>query len=474
MSGAEVTAREINTGQTVTRSTQTDGSYIFPDLLPGTYQVSAEASGFKRLTFDGISLDLAVTLTQDFHLEVAAAAGEQVTVVAPSNLVDSVENTVAATVDMTHVLELPFSDRFLFGLANLVPGAYFKTFSDDPSGTRLTQISLGGGRYLQTLALIDGVDNTRGDGMGPQTVEMEPPPDVVREFRVETNNLSAEYGRTGGGVVNATIKNGTNAFHGDFYEFLRNDALDAAGWGNTQKPELRRNTAGGTVGGPIHKNRTFFFGGYEHLWNNQGNTSTVSVGLPQWRTGNLSNATRDAGGSAALVPIYDPSTGDKIQFPGNIIPGSKLDPVAVKALSYVPNGNQTPIDSFNGSGNWQSYPVATYRRSYYVGRVDHDLNDTTKLFARYIWTPDRSIQAGGGAADPHWGPASSQQDNPTSTQNIALNLTKTISPNFFMNLTAGVSRLSVKTGNVDNPSVNYPAQLGMPNIPGPRVSKFLT
>ena len=472
VAGASVTAIETNTGRTFSALSGAEGEYLFPNLLPGNYRISAEAKGFKRLTLDNLALAFDVTLTQDLHLEVADAANEQVTVTGATSLVDSANSSVGTTVDVTHVLELPFSDRFVFGLANLAPASFFKTYSDDPSGTRLTQISLGGGRFLQTLALIDGVDNTRGDGMGPQTVELEPPPDVVREFRVETNNLSAEYGRTGGGVVNATIKGGTNATHGDIYELLRNDGLDAAGWGNTRKPELRRNTAGGTVGGAIRKNRTFYFFGYEHLWNNQGNTSTVSVGLPAWKTGDFSTATRDANGAAVLVPIYDPTTGSIVPFPGNKIPQTMLDPVAVKALSYVPSGNQQPVDPFNYSGNWQSYPVATYRRAYYVGRLDHDLTQSTKVFFRYIWTPDRSIQAGGVGADPAWGPASSQQDNPTSTQNMALNLTKVISPKFFMNLTAGVSRLSVTTGNVDDPSTNYPKLLGMPNVPGPQFPNF--
>jgi Carboxypeptidase regulatory-like domain len=470
--GVTVTVTETRTGRTAAGQAGPDGVYLVPDLLPGEYSVAAQAKGFRKTVISGLTLDMGFVLTQGVRLQVAATETEQVLVAGSSSLIETATNTVGATVDMTHVLELPFSDRFVFGLVNLVPASYFKTYSDDPSTTRLTQVSLGGGRYLQTLALIDGVDNTRGDGMGPQTVEMEPPPDVIREFRVEVNNLSAEYGRTGGGVVNATIKSGTNQFHGGLYELLRNDVFDAAGWGNTRKPSLRRNTAGVNAGGPIRHNRTFFFAAFERLWNNQGSTATANLGLPAWRKGDFSTATRDANGSAFVVPIYDPASGNTTTFPGNVIPSNRLDPVAVKALQYMPLPNQSPNDPFNNTGNWQSYPVATYRRNYYVGRVDHEINPSTRIFARYMWTPDRAIQAGGSGGDPAWGPASGQQNNPTSTQNVAFNLSRVLTPNLFLNFTAGLSRLSVKTGNVDDPNVNYPKQLGMPNVPGPQFPQF--
>jgi hypothetical protein len=317
------------------------------------------------------------------------------------------------------------------------------------------------------MALLDGVDNTRGDGMGPQTIELEPPPDILQEFRVQTNNLSAEYGRSGGGVVNAVVKNGTNRFHGDAYEFDRNDKFDAAGWGNTTKPKLRRNTAGVTMGGPIKRNKTFFFGAYEHLWNNVGTTRIVSLGLSEWRTGNFSSATRDAGAVGVLVPIYDPLTQGKDEFPGNVIPANRLDPAAVKALQELPQGNQRPINPFNNSGNWQSYPVSTYGRSYYVGRVDHNLSSDTKLFFRYICMSD--LFEGG---EKQFKAANNGQRNPSLVQNIAFNVTHLFSPTFFLNFTAGVQRLVIITGNVNDPSINYPAQLGMPNVPGPQFPGF--
>ena len=470
--GATVTITNLNTGLVAVRSSGQDGVYVAPDVAPGEYSVSGESKGFRKLTFNKLSVDASTTITQNLTLEVASGENQEITVTAQTNLVQDTTSTVGTTIDLAHVQELPLSDRFSYGVVNLTPASYFKTFSDDPSGTRLTQISLAGGRYLQTLGLIDGVDNTRGDGMGPQTIEMQPPPDILREFRVMTNNLSAEYGRTGGGVVNAVTKNGGNEFHGDLYHFLRNDALDAAGWGNTRKPELRRNTAGGTVGGPIKHNKLFFFFGYEHLWNDQGNTSTANLGLPAWRTGDFSTATRDANGTAVFVPIYDPQGGNTAQFAGNVIPASRIDPVAKNALVYMPLPNQTPIDPFNNTGNWQSYPVATYGRSYYMGRVDYSLTSSTRMYFRYIGTPDRVVQAGGSGGDPAWGPASSQQANPTFTQNMAFNLTHVISPSFFLDFTAGVSRLSVVTGNVDDPNINYPAQLGMPNVPGPQFPSF--
>jgi hypothetical protein len=468
--GASIKVTAAGTNLSLATESKEDGVYLVPNLLPGQYSVSADAKNFTRLVIDALNVDVGTTLTQDLVLGIGQST-ETITVQGTSNLVGSSSGTVGTTVALSHVLELPLNDRFVFGLINLTPAAFFKVYSDDPSTTRLSQFSVGGSRLEQTEALIDGVDNTRGDNMGPQTIEMEPPPDFLQEFRVETNNLSAEYGRSAGGVVNAVIKNGTNQFHGDAYEFLRNDKLDASGWGNTRKPELRRNTAGFTLGGPIRKDKVFFFLGYEHMWNNQGNTAVDNLGLPEWRTGNFSTATRDAGGSPVLVPIYDPATGGKTPFPGNVIPSERLDRAAVKALAFLPQANQAPINPFNNTGNWQSYPVQTYRRAYYVGRVDYNVSPKTRIFFRYIATPDETVQAGN-AADRAWGPASSAQDNPTLTQNYALNITRVLSPSFLVNFTVGVQRLVVHTGNVDDPSINYPQQIGIPNVAGPQFPNF--
>lgn len=475
--GSLVTVTNQGTGTAATAQSQADGFYMVPQLLPGYYGVSATAAGFKRLNIQDLKLDVGTTLTQDVVLEVGQVT-ENVTVSGQSSLVETTSGTVGHTVDLNHVLELPLTERGVFGLINLAPAAFYFANCCNPARLFLGNFSMGGSRGQQGLALLDGVNNTRG-GIGIQNIEMHPPPDALQEFRVQANNLSAEYGRTGGGVVNTVTKSGANELHGNFWEFLRNDKLDAAGWGNSSKPKLRRNIFGGTVGGPIRKDRTFFFYAYEGLLDRLGANLTRSSGLPQWRAGDFSTATRDAGGRTVPVPIYDPETGTgtfgapraTLQFPGNVIPASRLDPVAVKALTFVPNGNRTPINPFNQSGNYEDYPTTPFDQHYHVARIDHDVDPTTRMFFRYMlaWPKTEKIAGATG-----YGAAADRiQNNADRLQNFALNVTRMFSPTFFLNFTAGVERLQISVrGACAWCGVNYPEQLGLRGVPGPGFPQF--
>jgi hypothetical protein len=467
---ATVTVTEQNTGLRFTARSQIDGEFLVPDLLSGTYRISGEAKGFKVLTVEGLKLDVGTTLTQDLKLVVGDIT-ENVTVAGTTNLTESTGNTSGTTVDGSHVLEIPMIDRLAFSLMNLVPGAYYQqVVVDNPWYNTYSGIVIGGARQQDVMSTLDGVDIHGNVGiagaLGP--VMINPPPDAIQEFRVETNNLSAEYGHAATSWVNAVIKSGSNALHGDVYWVVRNDLFDAAGWGNPSKPKLRRNTVGGTVGGPIRKNKAFFFFAYEHVWNDLGSSTLSNLGLPAWRTGDFSTATRDAGGSAVLVPIYDPASGGKTPFPQNIIPTSRLDPVALKAEAYEPYGNQAPTDPFNNTGNYQSYPVGLYREPSYIGRIDYNLDSNTKLFVRSLY---QHVLANFGA-DPAYGPASSAQVDTQVNQNYALGVTHLFSPTFFGSFTAGFLRGAQVVGNIDNPSINYPQLLGLTNVPGPQFPNF--
>ena len=328
-SGAAVTAATIvltnaSTGIGITVQPQADGAYLAPQLQPGEYRLTATAPGFKRVEISGLTVRIDTTLTQDVTLELGVVT-ESVVVQATSTLVETTSGQVGTTVQVGHVLEMPLVDRNVFRLANLVPGAIY-----GPRG-----VSLGGGRINEAAVSLDGVNNTRG-GLGTQGIEIAPPVDAMQEFKVEINNLSAEYGRSTGGFVAGVTKSGGNQFHGNFYEFLRNDKFDAAGWGNDRKPPLRRNNFGASVGGPIIRNRTFFFYNYDSLRERNPQTRTRDVGRPEWRTDDFSQATREAAGRAVVVPIYDPETGAgtfttpraTLPFPNNVIPSARFDPVA--------------------------------------------------------------------------------------------------------------------------------------------------
>jgi len=458
--GARVEVTNLATGVSLIVTTQDNGVFLAPQLLAGDYRITVSAPGFKQTDVTGLKVDVGSALTQDVTLELGQLT-ETVSVEALSSLVDTTSGQVGATIQTSYVLEMPLSDRNVFRLVNLVPGAFY----------RGSDISLGGGRTRSAQILIDGVTSSRG-GVAAQQVDLTPPVDSMQEFRVEVNAMGAENGRSSAGAVNAVTKGGTNTLTGSFYEFLRNDTFDAAGWNNDLKPPLRRNNFGATVGGPIRRNRTFFFYNYDGLREGVGASTTRSVGRPEWRTGDFSTATRDAGGRAVVVPIFDPETGtgnfgnprSTTQFPGNVIPASRLDAVARKAAQYLPAATRAPDNPFNNSGNWQGNRVNTLIRDYHIGRIDHELTGRTRIFGRYIVTlpeRDRNVYSSAyGPADPD----GVYVDN--RRQNMVLNATHLLSPTFFLNVTAGYNRVFIFRRSGDCCDTNYGKLLGLPNVAG--------
>ena len=458
--GARVDATNQATGIGQSVATQSNGVYLSPQLAPGEYRVTITAPGFKQLAIGGLEVDVGTTLTQDATLELGQVT-ETVRVEGQTTLVETTSGQVGATIQTSHVLEMPLSDRNVFRLVNLVPGAFY----------RGSDISLGGGRTRSAQILIDGVTSSRG-GVAAQQVDLTPPVDSMQEFKVEVNAMGAENGRSSAGAVNAVTRSGTNTLTGSFYEFLRNDALDARGWNNDTKPPLRRNNFGATVGGPIRRNRTFFFYNVDGLREGNGVSTTRSVGLPEWRRGDFTTATRDAGGRAVVVPIYDPETGtgtfgnprSTTQFPGNLIPVSRLDTVAVKAVGYLPASNRAPNNPFNRSGNWQENRVNRLTRDYHTARMDHEITEKTRAFVRYIVTlPERdqdAYSASYGPADP----SGLAIDN--RRQNLVVNGAHLLSPTFFVSVSAGFNRIFIYRRSGDCCATNYGKLLGLPNVPG--------
>ena len=457
---AKVAVTSESTGLSRVVVTQSDGVYQALQLPPGNYRLTITATGFKRLDIGGLKVDVGSTLTEDATLEVGQVT-EVLTVEGQTSLVDTTSGQVGTTIQTSYVLEMPLANRNVFTLVNLVPGAFY----------RGSEISLGGGRTRSAQILIDGVTSSRG-GVAAQQLDITPPVDSMQEFKVEVNAMGAESGRSSAGAVNGVTRSGTNTFTGSFYEFLRNDLFDASGWNNDQKPPLRRNNFGATVGGPILKNRTFFFYNLDGLREKNGASTTRSVGLPNWRSGDFSNATRDAGGRAVPVLIYDPDTGtgtfgnprSTTPFPGNVIPATRLDPVARKAAAFLPAANRAPNNPFNNSGNWQQNRVNTLSRDYHIARVDYEITANTRLFTRYIVTlPERDRDA----YSPSYGPADPDGlaiDN--RRQNLVVNVTHLWSPTFFLNFSGGYNRIFIHRRSGDCCATNYGQLLGLPNVPG--------
>ena len=427
----EITNEEQGTSSVV--STQSDGSYRLPGVQPGSYSIRIEADGFRSHLVQNLRVEVGSILTYDAVLEVGAVT-ETVTVEAATPLVETSRGSLGAVVENKRVLELPLQTREVFDLIDLTPGAQRMRNSNRAGGGDVT---IAGGRTRAAGVFIDGVVNSR-TGIGATITELSTPIDAIQEVRVEANAATAELGRSAAGFINATTKAGTNEIHGSGYWFLRNDALNARGWDARSKTKLRRNVVGGTIGGPIVKNRTFFFYNYDHTIENRDNLRVRSVGLPEWKNGDLSTMLQSNG---QLRRVYDPLTsqgrGGEMQFPNNVIPGARLDPVAQSVLGFLPSANFAQVDVSN-EGNWQRNLPFELRRTSHTGRVDHELNSANKLMFRYnLFMPVRvdNVPADDfGISDPNATRA------PVRQQNILLSYTKLFSPTFFMTATGGFFR----------------------------------
>ncbi len=431
--GVQVEVTNQDQGSANIVETQGDGTYYLPNILPGTYSIRMESDGFQSQLAEGLRLEVGSVLTYDAVLEVGALT-ETVTVEAASPLVETSRGSLAAVVENKRVLELPLVNREVFDLIDLTPGAQRMRNSNRAGGGDVT---IAGGRTRAAGVFIDGVVNSR-TGIGATITELSPPVDAISEVRVEANAPTAEYGRSAAGFMNATTKSGTNEFHGSAYWFLRNDELNARGWDARSKTKLRRNVPGATIGGPIAKNRTFFFYNYDITVQNLEDLRVRSVGLPAWRTGDLSTMLQSNG---QLRTVFDPQTanarGGETQFANNVIPASRLDPVAQAALSYLPSPNRSAVDISN-EGNWVSNLPRELRRTSHTVRVDHELGPSDKLTFRYnLFMPvtDDNLPS------PDWGLADPNSiRRPQRQQNILLSHTKLFSPTFFMTATGGFFR----------------------------------
>jgi len=455
--GVTLTLVNVETGHSIAVATGDDGSFLVPQVLPGTYNIQVEHTGFKRLQVTGIRVDINQNVTQDLTLEVGGVT-ESISVQGSAATLETVAGSVGHIVDNKEIVELPLNGRNVFDLVNLTPAAF-----------RLGgEVSIAGGRTSSALAMLDGTTNSRG-GIGSQGIEINPPVEIMQEFRVDANSYTAQYGRSNAGLVNATTKSGTNQFHGVLYEFLRNDVLDSRGWNADLKAPLRRNQFGAALGGPILHNRTFFFYNADAFIERRGVVRTRAVPLAAWRTGDLSSVQRQqttpSGPVGQPLVVYDPATDQRQPFPGNRIPADRLDPVSLKALSYVPLPNRPPDNPITQGGNWQENAADKLNRVHHTIRLDHSFNDRTKLFGRYILVQPDDNPTG---ATRGFGDADTDAINLTNRrQNFALNATHVISPATFANLRLGFNRVYILRAGMGL-GKNWPEQLGVKGV-GPDV-----
>lgn len=447
ISGAEVTAVNNATG-VVHKVTSTDsGTYVFPALPPGAYRLSCQVSGFKRAEQSSVLLDTGFVRTIDIRLEIGAT-NDVVEVKALTPLLEAENATVGQLVERSTLLNMPLPSRRTGSLVRLVGAVAFH--SEGGGAEQLPFFTMGGGRARNQNWQLDGA-NIQNNAIGNAQMLFNPPSETIEEFKVELSNYGADLGRSGGGFIQMTTRAGTNTFRGALYEFLRNDKLDARTFFSPTKAPLRYNIFGATLGGPIIKNKTFFFFNYEGARYRIGQTlSSDEVPHLANRSGDFS-ARRD-------VTILDPES--RQPFPGNIIPVSRQDQVARELMKYYPEPNvasdptRAPRDNFARNG------VDLTDIDWYTTRIDHTINANNRLFGRLvigrsvhdnvIAYPERIADPRGEFQDPR-------------TYSVAGSWHRTLKPTLFNELRFNVSRAPQTQTSFGNDSgVN--GQLGIKGV----------
>jgi hypothetical protein len=433
MAGVEVVVTNEGTNTQTRIVTDESGSYRAVNLIPGSYTVAATRTGFRPVTYRNFVLQVTQVARLDIAMDVGAVE-QAIEVTGALPLLQTENSSVGQVISSQAVEALPLNGRNFVQLAILAPGVTGLDYAQPNtinSGRRPdelrpggTAIAANGARSTSNQVLIDGIDNTE---MISQTFVVRPAVEGIQEFKVITNNAGAEYGRSAGSVVVITSKSGSNEFHGSFFEFLRNEALDARNFfarPDLAQPKFKLNQFGASLGGPIIRNRTFFFVNYEGYREVFGDTQLVTVPTAAMKSGNFSG----------VVPngIYDPLTtrpnpagGAAIRerFPGDIIPASRWDPIGSGMARLWPDPQTSALVN-----NFVANPTKRSNMHRADGRIDHQLTSRDTLFARFsidkglIVMPDTFDKNIGGNE------ASFAGDNNVDGRNGVFSWTRSITP----------------------------------------------
>lgn len=419
--GARVTAIQTATGQTSSTVTNEVGLFVLPNLAPGPYQVRVEKEGFQTLIQEGLQLQVDQSATLQLTLAVGTQV-EAVTVTGEAALVDVRTQTLTTTITPQIIKELPLNGRNVLQLLTLAPdvnvvpsGGIYAQAASRPEALE-QRVSVAGGHANSAAFYLDGTSN---EDPYTQIANVFPNPDAIQEFSFQTNSYNAKFGGRGGGVVNAVTRSGTNELHGTLFYFTRNHALNARNFFASRDDGLKRHQYGFTVGGPVVRNRTFYF----LSWQGSNiralpTTSTAIVPTAAQRTGDF---------SAIRTQLRDPDNNQP--FAGNQIPTARFDPIAMKILANVPNGDPTTgLVYFSrrvrqDAGQW-------------VTRFDHTFSDNLRVYGRYLFDEldepnptDRS----------NWLTATVGRN--WRSQSGTVNANWVLSPTLGANFAAGVSRI---------------------------------
>jgi outer membrane receptor protein involved in Fe transport len=414
LSGVKITLTNEATGIMRDAQTNDSGDYSLVEVTPGTYTVEFELKGFKKNVQKSVIVDINQVVTLNSTLQIGGSQ-ETVEVTSEAPQIDTTSTQLGAVINDRSVNELPLNQRDTYQFLQLQPGVQAQLGS---SGTLFAgssdagSVSVNGGRTRANNFNVNGGD---ANDQFVNTPTIQPSPDSVEEFRIITNTFDAEYGRNSGSVVNLITKSGGNTFHGNVYEYLRNTSLDARGYPDTTKPQLNQNQFGGTFGGPIKKDRSFFFVSYEgHRTRDGVPGQLLSVPSTSEFGGDFSDVGGFAGGGSITQPfvaqvldgrsgcdaavglpangIYDAFVGSPSSsvpwssiFPAGVIPKACQDPVAANLLQrYVPAANQ-------GANLYQVVPVGTINSDQFTARWDHRINAKQSFTAYYYFDDNREL-----------------------------------------------------------------------------------
>ncbi len=433
---ATVTVTHQATGASRNLKTDATGSFNFRSLAIGNYTLKVEMAGFKTFLQQDIVLQIDQNLTLPVVLQLGAVTLE-LTVTGTTSGVDLVKATIHEVVDQRRIVDLPLNGRDPLQLVSLMPGVGIDLDVVDHGQGQHSGMVVNGNRPASNYFLLDGIDAVDSYLAVAPTF---PSPDALQEFTVHTSEFSAEYGRNAGALVNAATRSGTNDIHGTLFEFLRNDHLNAADFFTNRagaiKPPFKLNQYGGTIGGPIRKGKTFYFGYFQQTARRFSRATTIPDLLTRQERPDLNpNGVADFNDicPGSRCPI-DPRTGQP--FPSNIIPANRIDPVAFNLFKAMPLPNSGRSFTF-------SFPSADKNDSLdetqLTGRLDHFFNDNNRVFGRYFFNNDRISGIRGNIPGLLF-------EKRFRNQNLGLNWFRTFSPTFMNTVTLGLNRMAHTRG----------------------------
>ncbi len=448
--GAKVTAKDMDRGTTASTTTNGDGFYNFPRLPVGRYEVRVENAGFQAAVQSDITLQLNQNAKLDFQLSVGNV-NQTVEVTAAAPLLQTQSTQLGTVIDARTIASSALPTRNYVQLTLLAPGAVHPNPQNFGTG-QTTGVGarpfINGNREQSNNFILDGADNNQ---VSDDTVGYAPSPDAIQEFNLITQNASAEFGNFMGGIVSASIKAGSNEFHGDVFEFFRNDKLNANQWSNNligaKRPILRWNEFGGVIGGPIKRNKLFFFADYQAERLVTPSSGAFTVLTPLERQGNFSELL------SQNITIKDPVSGNP--YPNNVIPQAQLS----KAALAIVNSQYYPLPT---NGNLVSNQIQNTASSTTAdqgdGRIDWNVSDKDRVYGRYSQSaldfPSVRSQ-----------PLTYNSFNTNPTHNGVLDWTRTVSPSLVNDARVGVNYVVINNGSAPSTLPNLNQQAGIPGVP---------